>query len=218
MRLVGNLQSWRPNAQWNNRPTNLMPTKSGVLGIITRAFGPGANKSSNYLAKKLQVHVRVDSQPYVIEDYQTVSGFLPVASGGYKYNGLLVSNNLQKLEQDKEAKPSTIIIKKSYLADAKFLVAITGCSKTIIECSEALMNPYTPIFLGSKSCPPSVPIFDSVIDRYQSVEEYFKNYEPPKNGYSGYIELNEIDASNLVYDVPAGSEKTVRSIRFFEER
>lgn len=216
LRLEGPMQSWRQNVQWTHRPTENTPTKSGVLGLITKSFGPGANKSSNYLTTKLALHVRIDNPGEVIVDYQTVSGFLPTANGGFKYDGLLVGRNLEALERNKE-RPSTMIIKKYYLSGAKFLIALTGDHVLLDACEKAVKSPHSPLFLGSKSCPITRPLFDSMhYNTYPTVMDFFKEYNPPKISYGGYIELDDLDGDNLRYDVPNGKQKTVRSVKYFD--
>ncbi len=55
--------------------------------------------------------------------------------------------------------PETVISERYYLSDASFLVALIGDKDTLTRLKEAVQCPGWPVFLGRKSCPPSVPVF-----------------------------------------------------------
>ena len=60
---------------------------------------------------------------------------------------------------------STICSHKQYLEDAAFTVAITSKDESFItHLAEALQHPSWSIFLGRKSCVPTRPVFDGILE------------------------------------------------------
>jgi CRISPR system Cascade subunit CasD len=58
--------------------------------------------------------------------------------------------------------PGPILTRREYLCDASFLVALQGDPKLIERLHGALLHPVWPIYLGRKSCPPSLPLVGCV--------------------------------------------------------
>ncbi|EMF26827.1 hypothetical protein H114_22113 [Streptomyces gancidicus BKS 13-15] len=53
----------------------------------------------------------------------------------------------------------TLVSKRQYLADAAFTLALTSDDETLLHaCATALRDPYWPLYLGRRSCPPEGPI------------------------------------------------------------
>jgi hypothetical protein len=52
----------------------------------------------------------------------------------------------------------TLITRREYLCDASFLVALQGDVELVQRVEGALRNPQWPVYLGRKSCTPSVPV------------------------------------------------------------
>lgn len=88
--------------------------------------------------------VRIDRPGVRWWDYQTVGAGIGLitAAGGIKTGA-----------------QGTLIKRKEYLADASFLVALQGEPALIEEIANALQMPKWTIYLGRKSCPPTVPVF-----------------------------------------------------------
>jgi len=87
--------------------------------------------------------VRIDRRGMRWWDYHTVgAGTGMTTAGGHLKTG----------------SKGTLITRREYLADASFLVALRGDTQLIREIAEALALPKWPVFLGRKSCPPSIPV------------------------------------------------------------
>ena len=43
LRLEGALQSWGENSKWDHRDTSVMPSKSGIVGMLGCALGKDRN-------------------------------------------------------------------------------------------------------------------------------------------------------------------------------
>src|SRR5947209_8100666 len=110
LRLEGPLQSWGSRARWDIRDTQRAPTKSGIVGLLGCALGlPQRDPRLEELDAGLRYGVRIEAPGHVLEDYHTVTGFLPTAGGGWRHSGVAVGMNLEKLKSDPDAEPATIV-------------------------------------------------------------------------------------------------------------
>lgn len=138
------LQSWGEDSRWDFRATAAMPSKSAIIGLLGSCLGyPRGDERLNQLDKALSVAVRADQPGRVMTDYHTVQG-----THGEFLNA--------------EGKPrtggSTIITPKQYLQGARFTVFLWGTEETLNTCYIAMKHPRWTVYLGRKSCVPSVPV------------------------------------------------------------
>lgn len=176
MRLEGVWQSWGERSRWDVRDTQTEPTKSGVIGLLGCALGyrRGDPRLENELDAGLRFGVRVESPGRVVQDYQTITDFLPTAEGTYRHSGVKTATSLAKLRANPEATPATIVSPRYYLEDAAFLVALEenpGFDGLLEKCAAALANPRWAIYLGRKACVPTRPVLDSLTTEYTGVED-----------------------------------------------
>lgn len=75
MRLHGPLQSWGTTSRFDERDTQLEPSKSGVVGLLCAALGRDRAEPVDDLAA-LRMGVRVDREGVPMRDYQTATGVL----------------------------------------------------------------------------------------------------------------------------------------------
>lgn len=131
LRLSAPLQSWGSESVYDNRETDYMPTKSGVIGMLAAALGRKRDDSLEDLAK-LEFGVRVDQQGMRLNDFQ-------ITQMGGKLNANL-SNRV-------------------YLSDAIFLAGLSCKDAGFLEeLEDALRHPRFTVFLGRRSCPPTQPL------------------------------------------------------------
>lgn len=139
MRLQGPLQSWGTTSRFDERDTQLEPSKSGVLGLVCAALGRDRNVPLDDLAE-LRMGVRVDREGVPMRDFQTATGVL-IATGKADLRRTLVSPRF-------------------YLADAAFLVGLEGEDESLIAgIHNALRAPIWPLALGRKSFVPGMPVW-----------------------------------------------------------
>ncbi len=132
------MQSWGTTSRFDERDTQLEPSKSGVLGLLCAALGRDRSEPVADLAA-LRMGVRVDREGVPMRDFQTATGGL-IASG-------------------KPDLKRTVISPRFYLADAAFLVGLEGSDRALLErLLAALQAPFWPLALGRKSCAPGLPI------------------------------------------------------------
>lgn len=146
MRLAGPMQSWGERSTFDLRDTAGFPTRSGLLGLIAAALGRARASSLDDLAP-LQFTIRIDRPGVRMVDYHTAGGGLPP--------GLKIPT------ADGKGRPSgkeTVQTWREYLADAVFVVAVTGPDDIVGKVRQALRSPYWQPYLGRRSCPPSQPL------------------------------------------------------------
>lgn len=150
LRLVGPMQSWGTTSRFDERDTQLEPSKSGVVGLLCAALGRDRSEAVDDLAA-LRMGVRVDREGMLMRDYQTATGVLIAA----------------------DAKPKldrTVVSPRYYLADAAFLVGLEGADRNVLDQLEsALRAPFWPLALGRKAFVPSMPIWFAAGPRGESV-------------------------------------------------
>lgn len=138
LRLQGPMQSWGTTSRFDERDTQLEPSKSGVLGLICAALGRDRSEPLDDLAS-LRMGVRVDREGVPMRDYQTATGVL-IATG-------------------KPDLKRTVVSPRYYLSDAVFLVGLEGADTALLEgIQAALRAPVWPLALGRKSFVPSMPV------------------------------------------------------------
>jgi len=139
LRLQGPMQSWGTTSRFDERDTQLEPSKSGVLGLVCAALGRDRQESVEDLAV-LRMGVRVDHEGVPMRDYQTATGVL-IATG-------------------KADMRRTVVSPRYYLSDAAFLVGLEGADEALLTRIHAAMRaPHWPLALGRKSFAPGMPVW-----------------------------------------------------------
>lgn len=138
LRLQGPMQSWGITSRFDERDTQLEPSKSGVLGLVCAALGRDRSAPVDDLAA-LIMGVRVDREGIILRDYQTATGVMS-ATG--------------KVDMGR-----TVVSPRYYLSDAAFLVGFEGDGALLARIHKALRAPRWPLCLGRKGCFPSPPVY-----------------------------------------------------------
>lgn len=132
LRLAGPMQSWGTRSMFDQRDTDLEPSKSGVVGLLCAALGVNRLDEERTLElAALKMAVRVDREGTLRRDYQTAHSTSP--------RGVV----------------STVQTWRYYLADAVFLVALEGDAHLLERTHAALQRPCWALALGRKSYLPS---------------------------------------------------------------
>lgn len=138
LRLAAPLQAWGSSSKFIVRSTEREPTKSGVIGMIAAAMGIQRNDDAKKLAPLAQLRfgVRADKEGILLKDFHMVHGY-KIADVTERY----------------------------YLSDAVFLAVLECDDKKLLEeIAAALQKPVYPLYLGRKSCPPTLPVVLGVKD------------------------------------------------------
>lgn len=150
LKLQGGMQAWGTHTYEDYRPTNLFPTRSGMVGLLGACLGIERQdiKSRKCLNEGLLIAVRADEQqwrPQIITDYHTILD-------ARKVNG--------------KPRDNAILSSREYICDAQFTIAISlrTCEIKLAELAEAVRYPfYTPV-LGRKSCPLYRPLYETEVE------------------------------------------------------
>lgn len=147
----GILQSWRNTGLGPNcRYTELMPTKSGIAGIIACALGyPRGDSRIEKLKNSFELYIDnktstpikpgANTTPDVLFDFQTVSAPDMLTAGG----GMLHS-------------PS--IIMREYVVGYRYVLYLKAEEELLRKIETALNEPVWDYYLGSKCCIPAEPV------------------------------------------------------------
>lgn len=134
LRLSGPLQSWGTEPVLKEHPTDLMPSKSGVIGMLAAAMGRKRNEEISDLAA-LRFGAREDHPGQVMTDYQ-------------------VSHEWRRDEKGKIYSDKSYVGNRFYIQNACYVVAVEGPEELLGRCEEALEHPVYPPYLGRRCCVP----------------------------------------------------------------
>lgn len=158
LRLDGPMQAWGTHTFEDFRPSNLYPTRSGLLGLLAACLGIERSDHSGQaqLASSVEFSVRVDGT------VERPGGKKPVTKPGVKLPDYHTVMDARRV--NRQPKPGeTIQSWREYLFDAAFTVAVgerPDAHYTLDQISTALRRPcYTPT-LGRRACPITRPLLD----------------------------------------------------------
>ncbi len=139
LKFAGPLQSWGTNSKFETRDTDRFPSKSGVVGIISAAFGYERDDDEKIRRlNQLDFAVRIDQAGELLNDYHTARRY---NTKGVPFKHSYVTN-------------------RYYLQDAVFTVALGHKDGEWIDSIEkALKYPYYQPFLGRRSNPLTADFF-----------------------------------------------------------
>lgn len=191
LRLSAPLQSWGSDSKFETRRTQPYPTKSGVVGLLAAALGISREDDDSLKElSSLRIGVRIDKEGELLRDYHTVIG------------------------------EKSYITNRYYLADAYFLVGLESEDECFLQkLDAALRAPAYPLYLGRRSCPPSLPLVRRICEKElcQALEEEpWLLPEWRQKGLSSKTQrelriiIEDNDSDNAVRDVPLSFSKKRR--------
>lgn len=124
LRFAGPMQSWGDSSKFSRRDTRREPTKSGVVGFVAAALGRRRTDAIDDIAA-LSYGVRIDQNGVLLRDFHTARN-----------------------------ESQAFVSERYYLADAVFLVGLSGDRALLEQVEQAIRSPLFPLFLGRRSCPP----------------------------------------------------------------
>lgn len=183
LRLAAPLQSWGSSSKFEIRTTEKMPTKSGIVGMLAAALGLERDSDLSKL-NALKFGVRADREGDDITDFHMV-----------------------------HSEKSSYVTYRHYLSDAVFLAGVEGDKAFLKELEIALQNPCYSLFLGRRSCPPTLPIVIGI--RELSLEDALCEEMPLDEKHENLlriqVETNDFSAG-LMQDVPVSFDSSNRRI------
>lgn len=150
LRLAAPIQSWGDESKYDIRQTHQVPSKSGVIGLVSAALGLRRDSEEiPALNAALRMGVRVDVPGRTIMDYHTARPPKYTSKKEVRHHpdGSLMMED------------SSYVTKRYYLCDACYLVGLESEDEELLErISGALTSPCFPLYLGRRSCPPTLPL------------------------------------------------------------
>lgn len=158
-RLYSPLAAWGDIAVGEYRPSFAHPSKSAVMGLIAAALGlrRDQEQAQRALTESYSFAVKVDAMGNLLRDYHTAQ--VPPARKGVRHPTRRSELAFHGL--------NTILSTRDYRTDAFYTVAIWGGREplpyNLNQLMEALKKPVFTLYLGRKSCPPSLPLQPRVV-------------------------------------------------------
>ena len=171
LRLAAPLQAWGSHSKFNIRSTEREPTKSGVVGMLAAALGIQRNDDPQKLEplKALRFGIRVEREGKLLRDFHMV--------------------------HEMTGKKDSHVTERFYLSDAVFMAALASENRAFLEqLAYALNHPVYPLFLGRRSCPPTLPVVLGIRD--DALLNVLKT-EPP---------MEKCQPTRIIYDSDEGGQ------------
>lgn len=170
--LAGPMASFGTVAGNERRGTESRPGHSMLVGLLAAALGIRRTEAAQLgeLSDACRFAVQVDRPGALITDYHTVQS----AKRNQKIAGVATRREML-IEGDR----TTIVTRREYLMDVQFTVAVAFAHATIAPGAliEALRRPGFALYLGRKSCPPSLPLNPKLITDANSSEDAIDSYD-----------------------------------------
>jgi len=166
LRLDGPMQAWGTHTFEDFRPSNLYPTRSGLLGLLAACLGieRSDHVGQAALAASVEFSVRVDT------GVERLDRKLPMKKPGVKLPDFHTVMDARKV--DGKVNKFPVVSRREYLFDAAFTVAVGVKSDAPVALeviADALRRPlYTPT-LGRRACPTTRPLLDGMRDATDGV-------------------------------------------------
>ena len=163
--LAASLQSWGEDSPWEVRQTSEMPTKSGVVGLISACFGyRHGDPRIAELNNSIRVAFRADKPGTVMIDFNAIKSnrdYMVSSEGKMRLNG--------------GQRITGLISRKYYLQDARFQVFIQAEENVLNAIYTAMRSPKWLVSLGRKACVPSepvIPVWIKADNLYDAVRQF----------------------------------------------
>jgi CRISPR system Cascade subunit CasD len=202
LRLDGPMQAWGTHTFEDFRPSNLYPTRSGLLGLLGACLGIERNDhaAQSALAASVEFSVRVDTAVERPEkEEMACKAHIKIDD----YHTVMEARRVSRAPK----KGETIQSWREYLYDAAFTVVVgdkPDAPVALDAIAAALRRPlYTPT-LGRRACPPARPVFDGETEAADGVEALRK---ASGSGVLIYSESLASDQPLRMRDVPLHGHK-----------
>lgn len=164
LRLAGPMQAWGDSSRFTRRDTRMVPSKSGVLGLLAAADGRRRVDPIEDLAS-LRFGVRVDQPGQLQRDFQTAINWDTGVSMPLSY--------------------------RYYVADAVFVAGMEGDASLLGALAERVQEPTFPLYLGRRSCPVTDPVFVGLTER--GLEDALRSQPWQASGWHRRRRPSEVD-------------------------
>ena len=151
LKLNGVMQAWGGHTYEDFRHTELIPTRSALLGMLAACLGIDRKDAEGLqtLSATVRMAVRADQakyKPQRITDFHTV---------------------MEARKVDGKANKFPVVSHREYLCDAQYTVLLEvsdNAKWSLKQIRQALESPVYAPFLGRRSCPISRPLFEAEVE------------------------------------------------------
>lgn len=157
LRLDGPMQAWGTHTFEDFRPSNLFPTRSGLLGLLGACLGIERRNHAalEQLDASIEFTMRADQAVLRADNAKPT---LKAAVKLPDFHTVLAARKV-----DGSTNKNAVMSRREYLFDAAFTVAV-GTKPELLVTLEAIANAlrypcFTPV-LGRRSCPITRPLLD----------------------------------------------------------
>ncbi len=168
------LSAWGETAVGEYRPSANYPSESALIGLLAAALGIDRSDEDQHqtLRAELDFAIGVQSAGRLLRDYQTaqVPGRVSLKNRPHR-------TRRDELNMPKE-ELNTILSTRDYRQDAACSVAVQtkiDSAFSLTDLALAIQQPKFVLYLGRKTCPPSLPLWPQVIaaeNALQAMEVY----------------------------------------------
>lgn len=168
--LYGPMASWGEVAVGEERDTELIPTRSAVLGLCAAALGIPRSAEDDILElnDSLGFAVCVRHEGRILRDYHTVE-----SPAGKR------ARDLQSRRKELEYhNTGTMLSKRHYTTDGYYIVSLwarRNGEDALSRLHDALNSPKFSLYLGRKSCPLALPLAP-MIGEFDSLRAAVESY------------------------------------------
>lgn len=181
--LDGLFQSYGTYATEKYKGTEMFPTKSAVIGMLSCALGYSREERDKIaeLSNQLKMGVRRDRISRTVVDYQVVAGKHKAVEDMIQIKKKASKKNVNSSELKRG---SNKVLDKAYLSDSAFTVVLEGDYDVLRLCEDAIKNPKWVYSLGRYNCMPSVPIFGTIKDGQKWDRVIYKEFDSLEDALS----------------------------------
>ncbi|MBP3088481.1 type I-E CRISPR-associated protein Cas5/CasD [Corynebacterium sp. sy017] len=206
IRLAGPLQSWAlPSVTGNFVRSQHVPRISALQGLVAGAHGFIRGQWPEWIYQ-LSFDVRVDRRGHMVDDFHTITPH----EDERQFRSRLLSAmgkrpNDKMLKLTPDAQKGTSIVRRTYLADAEFLVRITPSADA--PSLDFLNSPVFSTYLGRKAFAPSFPFYLGEGDA--ELLNLIPKYVPKSSGAHGLT-----SGSTFLHELRADSSEDNENLSF----
>lgn len=172
------LSVWGDTAVGEYRPTANYPSESALIGLLAAALGIERTEEHRHqtLVAELKFAIGVQSAGRLLRDYHTAQIATEMILSKQPHNTR--RDELNVPAEKKKDHLKTILSTRDYRQDAACLVAVQTTPKASLQLSDlvqAIQKPKFVLYLGRKSCPPSLPLWPQILEAdnaLQAMEMY----------------------------------------------
>lgn len=194
--IYGPMQAWGDIAVGEIRPVMDHPGRSGVAGLLAAALGltRDGTDAEAYLrmARSLRIAVRADVSGATLNDYHTTQ------TPGKTKNVEFATRQEELMHRHQNLIPTS----RHYTQDGAFTACLSLTEPigwTLGALAEALRRPRFTVYLGRKTCPPSLP-FNPLLKTFDTIEEALGEY-PAADAFLNRLLRRESAAAPVWWDI-----------------